>query len=235
MSPSGDLPLIAVRFVTFVLALSIFGMSCFEVYAPSDLRRRAGVGYRPIVPCLLALAAVAPNQRLAMVGLSGAILVALAFVGHAAGGQGLMGGLRLAIQAVHLLAAGAWLGGLPPLAGALRRGGPSVPDMLGRFGVMGAVAVPLVVITGLGTGAFMVVLAGGALGPHYVQVLAVKLTFVLSLFVLAAVNRFRLTPMMSRNPLRATAALGRTILLEQILGLGAVASVALLGQLDPTS
>jgi putative copper export protein len=99
---------------------------------------------------------------------------------------------------------------------------------------MGAMAVPLVIITGLGNGAFMAVLAGGALGPRYTQVLAVKLGFVLSLFAVAAVNRFRLTPMMSRNPLRATAALGRTILLEQFLGLGAVASVALLGQLDPT-
>jgi putative copper export protein len=60
-----------------------------------------------------------------------------------------------------------------------------------------------------------------------------KLAFVAGLFAIAAVNRFKLTPMARRDPVRARAALRRAIVLEQGLGLGAVASVALLGQLDP--
>jgi putative copper export protein len=67
-----------------------------------------------------------------------------------------------------------------------------------------------------------------------VRTLVVKLAFVLGLIILAAVNRLRLTPMMARAPDRARRLLRATIVAEQVMGLGALASVALLGQLDPS-
>jgi putative copper resistance protein D len=83
--------------------------------------------------------------------LSGAALAAFAFVGHGADGAGLVGVARLGLMATHLLAVGAWLGALAPLARALAQAGPAAPRLLERFGAIAAVAVTLVVATGLGT------------------------------------------------------------------------------------
>jgi putative copper resistance protein D len=168
------------------------------------------------------------QRRWLGLGLGALLLMALSFVGHAAGG-----GVRLAVRATHLLAAGAWLGGLPPLALALRRESASTAKLLRRFGVLGGTAVALILVTGLLTIWFVAAVAGGRLGPLYTRVLIVKLALVLGLLAVAAVNRFRLTPMMARRPREALAALKGTVLLEQGLGLSILASVAILGQLDP--
>ena len=91
----------------------------------------------------------------------------------------------------------------------------------------------MVLVTGAATLVFVALDTRAGLGRAYLQTLAVKLAFVLGLLALAGVNRFRLTRLMAREPARATRLLRRTILAEQALGLGALASVALLGQLDP--
>jgi putative copper resistance protein D len=172
------------------------------------------------------------RRRWLGLGLGAALLIALSFVGHAAG-SGLAGGARLGVKATHLLAAGVWLGGLPPLAWALRRQSPSTVILLRRFGTLGGVAVTLVLATGLVSIAFVVEIAGGRLGHLYTRVLIVKLALVLGLLAVAALNRFRLTPMMARRPHEALTALRRTVLLEQVLAFAILASVATLGQLDP--
>jgi putative copper resistance protein D len=166
--------------------------------------------------------------------LSGLALAALAFVGHAADGAGWLGAVRLAVLTLHLLAIGAWIGALPLLWRALAKARTDPVALLARFGALGGVCVAMVLATGVGALAFMVVGAGGRLGASYTQVLVLKLAFVAGLLCLAAVNRFRLTPMMTRDPAKARTALRRSIIAEQILGLGALAAVALLGQLDPT-
>jgi putative copper resistance protein D len=174
------------------------------------------------------------ERRWLGLGLGAALLVALSFVGHAAGGGGLAGGAHIAVRVAHLVAGGVWLGGLPPLALALRRGRPSTAILLRRFGVLGGTAVALVVATGLASIVLVIGIAGGHLGPVYMRTLTVKLVLVLGLLAVAAVNRFRLTPMLARRPHEAVAALGKTILLEQVLAFAILASVATLGQLDPT-
>ena len=172
-----------------------------------------------------------PRRRLA---LSGVALVALAFVGHAADGQGPTGAARLAVMVLHLLAVGAWLGALPLLAIALRANGPDALPLLHRFGSLGAVAVVLVLATGVGSLAFVALATPAALGPVYVRVLLVKLFLVLGLLMVAAINRFRLTPAIAADAEQALRALRRSIVLEQALGLGAILTIAILGQLDPT-
>ncbi|HEX3405619.1 MAG TPA: CopD family protein [Caulobacteraceae bacterium] len=166
-------------------------------------------------------------------GLAAMALGALAFVGHGADDTGLRGGARLGVLAIHLLAVAAWLGALPMLWLALARERRPLA-LLDRFGWVGGVSLALMLATGAATLVFVALDARGGLGGAYVRTLVVKLAFVLGLIILAAVNRFRLTPMMARAPDRARRLLRATIVAEQALGLGALASVALLGQLDPS-
>jgi putative copper export protein len=182
---------------------------------------------------LVGTGALAWDTRSLRLAMSGAAIVALAFIGHAAAGSGAMGGARLLLMALHLIAIGAWLGALPPLLRALGGQSPDTVELLSRFGLVGGVSVAVVLASGLGTLGLIAIDARGALGTGYVRMLALKLAFVLALLALATINRFRLTPMMSSDPEHARLALRRTIVLEQVMGLGALASVSLLGQLDP--
>ncbi len=180
---------------------------------------------------LTVLGLARPTLRWPAASLAAIALCALAFVGHGADDIGMRGAARLAVLALHLLAVGAWLGALPALWLALRDGQPL--HLVQRFGLVGGVSVAAVLVTGAATLVFVALDTRAGLGRAYLQTLAVKLAFVLGLLVLAGVNRFRLTRLMAREPARATHLLRRTILAEQALGLGALASVALLGQLDP--
>jgi putative copper resistance protein D len=204
----------------------------FEIYAGTGFGLALAITQAATVALALSAVASRPARR-SRLALSGTALAALAFVGHAADDTGLRGELRVLLLALHLLALAAWLGALPSLFRALATPSTEPVGLLKRFGDVGAVCVALVVATGIAMIAFMVVSARSGLGAGYVQVLGVKLVFVLGLLCIAAINRFRLTPMFGRDPEGGRIALRRTIILEQALGLGALASVALLGQLDP--
>jgi len=198
-----------------------------------------GTGFGHALTAVAGLAAVVAAMGFANDGVwrraiaAGVALATLAFIGHAADGQGLLGDARLALMALHLVAVGAWLGALPLLRRALGAGGEVAP-MLARFGRIAGWAVAAVLASGAASLAFVAMSAGRPLGPGYVLALAVKLAFVAGLLAVAAVNRLRLTPLARREPARAARALRATILLEQLLGAGAVAAVAWLGQLEPT-
>jgi putative copper resistance protein D len=182
----------------------------------------------------LQLALWAQPPRHWRVALAGVGLAALAFVGHAADGEGWIGGVRLAVMTLHLIAVGAWLGALPGLYLALKARDETARRLLRRFGVLGAAAVSLVLASGLASLAFVAAEAHWRLGTAYLGVLLAKLAVVVGLLIIAWVNRFRLTPRVKTDAAAALAALRRSILIEQGLAVLAVAAVAVLGQLDPT-
>ncbi|HLY78260.1 MAG TPA: CopD family protein [Caulobacteraceae bacterium] len=192
------------------------------------------LGAAQIAAIVTALAPASAPWRWPRLALAGGALVALAFVGHGADDTGLRADLRIALLAGHLLAVAAWLGALPCLYLALSPRSATPLALLRRFGLVGGICVAAVVGSGGATLAFMVATAGGHLGPTYAATLCVKLAFVAGLLGIAAINRFWLTPNLTREPDAARRALRRTIVLEQVLGLGALAGVAVLGQLDPT-
>jgi putative copper resistance protein D len=207
--------------------------------ALSQICLMTGFGRALCAAALLSLALAGLNLRrdgwgAARIGLSAALLMCLAFVGHAAAAPGVSGDVRVAVMAVHLLAAGLWLGGLPSLARAMRQEGPAAARLLRRFGAVALAAVCAILATGVGSSLFVLGMTGGRLGPGYLAVLSAKLALVAALLGLAAVNRFRLTPQLERGGEPAVAALRRTVLLEQLCGVGVIAAVALLGQLDPS-
>jgi len=164
---------------------------------------------------------------------TGALLVSLAFVGHAATIGGIAGGVRVFVMALHLLFAGAWLGGLLPLIIALRTPGAQTERLLRAFGKMALGAVAALATTGLIVAAIVVSLAGGPPGPTYLTAFAVKLALVLGLGAVASVNRWALTPLAAGDPAKAARALYWTLALEQTLALALLVTVAQLGLLDP--
>ena len=101
---------------------------------------------------LAAAAMLMPGQRVERVGalvpgdiaraaLAGGILATMAWMGHAAATPGVDGYMHLGADVAHLLAAGAWLGALPPLAlmlaRAARAGTPAVgPSQRARPAVL---------------------------------------------------------------------------------------------------
>ena len=162
--------------------------------------------------------------------LSGLLLATLAPVGHGAMLDGISGQLLILNQIVHLICVGAWLGGLLLLVMILRKpDGLPVGTLLQRFSGVGYALVAGLVITGLInvrvlTGQFWPtpLLSGFAL------ILLIKVLLVAAMVGLALFNRMQIRACEQRlSTLRAS------VVLEWLLGIGAVAAVSLLGTLPP--
>jgi putative copper resistance protein D len=201
----------------------------FTFATPSGL----GLAVAVAICLLLTALAFAPQPSAKVRALiTGALLVSLAFVGHASAVGGIAGGTRVAVMALHLLFAGVWLGGLFPLIAALRTG--AEPERtLRAFSKMAVGAVAALATTGLVIAAAVVSLAGGPPGPAYLTIFGVKLALVLALGVVASVNRWGLTPLSAHNPAVAKKALWWSLATEQLLAFALLAVVAQLGLIDP--
>ena len=195
---------------------------------------------------LLALCAMPRVPRAPAILLSAVALGSLAWSGHAAASEGWPGTLHLASDVVHLLAAGAWLGALSALLAILarsREAGPALAEAgaaLVRFGAPGTGIVALLVATGSYNLAMIVGLDGllGLPGTLYGRLLLAKLALFVAMLVLAATNRWRLTPRLERSrtgggSAEAVRALRRSIRLEAAAAIAILVLVAWLGTLDP--
>jgi copper resistance protein D len=177
--------------------------------------------------------ALAWRGRFARIGATLAAGSALALT--AASGHGGTGGLfQLAADMLHLLAAGAWLGGLLPFAWvmATRPAEQAHADSM-RFSLMGAVCVGIIFATGSVNGWFLVGNAKALIGTDYGRLLLVKIALFAAMVAIAAINRFQLTPLIQNNPATAPRSLRRNALIEAAFGLAVVGIVAVLGTLPP--
>ena len=161
-------------------------------------------------------------------GLSGLLLATLAPVGHGAMLDGLSGQLLILNQIVHLTCVAAWLGGLLLLVMILRQ--PSeLRGVLQRFSGVGYWLVAGLLITGLIN---VRVLTGQwwptPLFSGFALILLIKAMIVLGMLGLALFNRLRMEDCEQRID-----TLRRSVMLEWLLGIGAVAAVSLLGTLPP--
>ncbi|MGF6090185.1 copper homeostasis membrane protein CopD [Pseudomonas sp. 18173] len=162
--------------------------------------------------------------------LSGLLLATLAPVGHGAMLDGTAGHLLILNQLVHLICVGAWLGGLMLLVMILRQPeGHSIRKMLQRFSGVGYGLVAGLLITGL----INVRVLTGAFWPTplfsgFALILLIKALLVASMLGLALLNRLRINECEQRLQ-----SLRTSVMLEWMLGLGAVAAVSLLGTLPP--
>jgi putative copper resistance protein D len=175
--------------------------------------------------------------------LAAALAASLAWTGHAAGMEGVDGAIHLASDALHLVAAGAWLGALWPLAillgAASRAADPASAaiacDATQRFSIIGMISVAAILASGiintweiLGASAF-------SLGTAYNRLLLAKIGLFLGMVAIAAVNRLRLTPRLSggHDYGRAMRQLRWNSLTETALGVLILVIVAVLGRMTP--
>ena len=191
-----------------------------------------------LAAALVAVVAVSPRDGWAATSLvSAALLASLGLVGHAAMQTGAEGALHRANHAVHLMAAGAWIGGLVPFAMCLRAyerddlRKDAVRAMAG-FSFWGQLIVAAIVLTGV---------VNIALTSHrpplppttpYRALLVAKLVIVAIMILLALVNRFVLAPRLKTSTYALTA-LRATSAAEVGLGCLVIALVSVFALLDP--
>lgn len=149
--------------------------------------------------------------------------LSLARSGHAASAQPQW--LTRPSLFLHGLGVAYWAGALAPLLAMARRQTDELPSALHRFSAMAMPMVGLLVLTGLGLAIIQLESFHALTETRYGVLLSIKLVLVAMLLALAALNRFRLTPVVASDYLM-TRPLQRSILLEGLLMLGILAVVA---------
>jgi putative copper resistance protein D len=134
----------------------------------------------------------------------------------------------VSLDALHLITAGFWIGGLAVLLQLHRRNEPNILLALSLFSDWAMIAVLLLVMTGLINGASILLGDRGTPSLLYLAVLGAKLALVAGMLGLAAMNRFRLMPQGKDQVIARNAAL------ELGAGVIAVLLAGVLGQLQPT-
>ncbi|HUC10977.1 MAG TPA: copper homeostasis membrane protein CopD [Stellaceae bacterium] len=180
--------------------------------------------------------------------LAALLLASLAWAGHGAATPGTLGDLHLAADLLHLLAAGAWVGTLVPLALLLAetrsRGDPDAPAAVRRavlrFSRLAATSVVILFGAGLVNTWFLAGSVPALIGTGYGHLLLAKIAIFLTMVVFGAVNLLRMTPRLTaavgdrhRIGRAALGHLARNALIEFALGICALGIVAVLGILPP--
>jgi copper transport protein len=153
-------------------------------------------------------------------------------VGHAAGPSPLRT-VNLLIQWLHLLAVGAWIGGLVWLLAWLRgRERPEQAESVVRFSKLAAPVLGLVAVTGLSRALHLSGGWTGLLDSGYGRLLDLKVLLFLGLVALGALNRFRVVPALAAGARRLDG-LRRNVRGEVALAACILAVTAVLSQLPP--
>ncbi len=191
-----------------------------------------------LVPACLILAGAVPRGRptLALAALLAAGALELqVLLGHGISMQGGERVLLVASEALHLLAAGAWLGGLLPLMLLVAAWTPAdSAGIVRRFSSLGTACVAALAATSLVQAWLLIGGLPGLIGTDYGLLALAKLALFVGLLALAALNRFRLRPRLAGPGAEATRwSLLRSILGESALGLGVLAVAGMLLMLAP--
>jgi putative copper resistance protein D len=202
------------------------------------LVRVCGVGMVALAAWITLRTANAGLRRTALAAtllLAALHLALLALAGHAGAAGGLRRVAEVGVDAVHLLAAGAWLGSLPALVAALASTASrdTVVRITRRYSQVGCVAVTAVVASGIVNAGFRSVGPMELVTTDYGRLLLIKLAFVAGMLALAATNRFAVTPRLRDADGRALAALRRNAWVEIGIGIVVVVLVGALGITPP--
>lgn len=192
------------------------------------------------VALLLLLACLILPQGLRVALIPAAVAAAtLAWTGHAGATENMPGTLHRAADVAHIWAAAGWVGALAVLLHAvttLRHDVQRVAAMLSGFALMGTLIVATLIISGAINLAMIVGLAElpALAGSRYGLLLGGKLALFGLMLGLAAMNRWRLTPLLDRGETqRAIAHLRLSLGIETGAAVAIIGLVGWLGTLDP--
>jgi putative copper resistance protein D len=170
------------------------------------------------------------------------LLVSLAGIGHSQIDDGAAWFIHMSADGLHLLAAGAWLGGLVSLfylvarAGKSSAGDAEAAYAALRFSAMGYIAVATLVGSGL-LNSWYLVGSFANLATPYGQLLLVKLALFTGMLGFASVNRFLIVPALFNSEFDGRSAglakLRRHLVGEQALGILIILIVSALGSMQP--
>lgn len=187
---------------------------------------------------LLSLWLAEPRRTQLLALLSTLLLVSMAFIGHAAMHEGILGVLHRFNHALHLLAAGYWFGSLLPLLVCLRylaqpQSRSDAITTLIRFSRWGHLAVALVVLTGVINS--LIILGSWPLNVDspYQRLLLFKTALVALMVMVALANRYAIVPAMSSMPRLAQRGLVLACWTEVGLGAGVLLLVSLFATYAP--
>ena len=194
-----------------------------------------------LLAALMANPTAVAARRLGIVaiGLAIGVLIGPAWTGHAGATPGFAGQFALASDACHLLAAGAWVGGLVPLVMLLdcarRAKRPDwaalTREAVRRFSLLGVLSVGLLLASGIINSWYEVGSIGSLIETLYGWLVLAKIGLFAAMTAFAAVNRFYLTPRLATAG--AVRQLERNSLAEAALGFAAVLVVGFLGSMAP--
>lgn len=177
-----------------------------------------------------------------------AFIASLAWAGHGAATEQVpFDALHLPADILHLLATGAWLGALLPLAFMLSAvGREGSPDELAvaqaatlRFSTIALASVGTLLVTGIVNGWFLSGTIPALLGTRYGQLLLVKVLLFATMIAVASRNRRRFIPVLTAAAsdasvrLRAVRQLRTNVSAEASIGIFVLAIVGIMGILPP--
>ena len=230
-----------------LLSADILGVSPFAALGNASwtVLTETRFGWIWLTRFALALVLIALVMRGSLAALqlviAAVFVAALALAGHAGAVPGFAGDLHRASDTAHLLAAAAWLGGLPGfvLAVAVARNAGGKPwntfvvGMTQRFSILGILCVAALFASGLVNSWNLLAGPRDLWTTTYGQLIAAKIVLFALMILVAAYNKFRLTPRLpARNALRR---LERSTFAEIGLGLCVLAAVAVVGTTEPSA
>jgi putative copper resistance protein D len=189
-----------------------------------------------------------PRLWMSLSLLSGGAVASFAWTGHGNKDDGLAGIVHLSGDLLHLFAAGVWLGALVPLALLIQHSrasekpadGSATYDALESFSAIGAAVVAVLVLSGVINSFFLVGWTNIAalVTTTYGVALSIKLLLFGFMLLLAANNRYRLSPRLKQGlghamSREALDTLRHALLIETSLGVLVLAAVSFVGTLEP--
>ena len=229
------------------LSADIYGASIIEVCLHGGVwsvltDTRFGLVWTARLGLAVLLAALIPwpTTRLLQLAAGAGLIALIALIGHAGATPGPAGSVHVASDMVHLLAAGAWLGGLPALAMLLARA--RVADDAAwrslavgaarRFSRLGIMSVAALLASGIIDSWNLLGAPRDLVTTDYGRLVLLKIGLLFVMVGIAAANRFHFTPRLpAAGALRA---LQRNSLAETGLGLCVLLFVGALGTLSPS-
>jgi len=168
--------------------------------------------------------------------LTAAALGLQGLIGHAGATEGATGDGLVASEALHLIAAGIWLGALLPLVLSLLALPPPLAALVcERFTPVGLACVLVLAGTGLAQGLELIGSVPALLGTRYGHFALLKIVLFLVALVLAALNRLRLADRLAAGVASARRHLLVSVGFETLVGLGIVNAAVFMASSPPAA